>query len=470
MTQQNSIPDQISYFYENSGDDAYFRAIGDINGNPTTVVLRLEDNAYNLGNSGFSWDGGTATGYEGYVSFLGEIRNWGYQEILKGDIYHTNGGWLELEDSWWTPTRIETYFSDDQITFYFDNNIVYTFNYEPTTEEYYWGHMSLPEGFDAIAYGASQPELSNRNDLNSLDYIEHYITTYITREIDNSNNISEPDSQVNSDSEADPNLDSQPDSTLPENNSSSSTQDNTFLLDPINNTESNSDLPLDNDGDKIKINRFQNSDRSGTYLFATEGESVNIRQDFPNFNEEGVAFSVFNQPKDDLIRMNRFQNSLVPGTYLFATEGESINIRQNFPYFFEEGIAFYTYAGGSNQGTEYYRFQNTSQPGTYIFVNETERQNILASFPNFVEEGVAFEVPSTNINTSLENSNSLSDIEYYESDSWEIPYYSSSYGSNGYYESSPSGSSWGGSSYISPSGVFDTTGGCEGGSCVNIIW
>lgn len=32
----------------------------------------------------------------------------------------------------------------------------------------------------------------------------------------------------------------------------------------------------------------------------------------------------------------------------------------------------------------------------------------------------------------------------------------------------PSGS-WGGQTYISPHGIYDSTGGCEGGSCVNII-
>lgn len=31
------------------------------------------------------------------------------------------------------------------------------------------------------------------------------------------------------------------------------------------------------------------------------------------------------------------------------------------------------------------------------------------------------------------------------------------------------GGSWGGRSYVSPRGVYDASGGCEGGSCVNII-
>ena len=34
----------------------------------------------------------------------------------------------------------------------------------------------------------------------------------------------------------------------------------------------------------------------------------------------------------------------------------------------------------------------------------------------------------------------------------------------------PYGGSWGGGSTGSPSGVYDGSGGCEGGGCVNIIW
>jgi hypothetical protein len=31
------------------------------------------------------------------------------------------------------------------------------------------------------------------------------------------------------------------------------------------------------------------------------------------------------------------------------------------------------------------------------------------------------------------------------------------------------GGAWGGGSYVSPRGVYDASGGCEGGSCVNIL-
>ena len=148
------------------------------------------------------------------------------------------------------------------------------------------------------------------------------------------------------------------------------------------------------DDSLISINRFQNENVPGTFLFAGAIESVNVRNNFPSFNEEGFAFNVFAEPDDNLIRINRFQNQDVPGTFLFANEDESVNIRRDFPQFLEEGIAFYAYRSNAGIGEKYYRFQNSQIPGTFIFVDETERNNIIAD-PNLTQfqlEGVAFEV------------------------------------------------------------------------------
>ena len=141
------------------------------------------------------------------------------------------------------------------------------------------------------------------------------------------------------------------------------------------------------------INRFQNTDIPGTYLFAGEAESENIRENFPNFTEEGLAFEVAVEPGNDLIPLYRFQSIATPGTYLFAGETERENINQNFADSFnEEGLAFYVYSVGSGRGSTFYRFQNQDRSGTYLFAGEAERENILANFPNFIEEGAAFEV------------------------------------------------------------------------------
>jgi hypothetical protein len=97
-------------------------------------------------------------------------------------------------------------------------------------------------------------------------------------------------------------------------------------------------------------------------------------------------------PNEGLLQFTRFQNTQRPGTYLFAGPEEATNIRQNFPDFKEEGVAFYALDSSRNLGTQMYRFQNSSVPGTYLFAGPTEKDNILANFPNFRLEGEAFEV------------------------------------------------------------------------------
>ncbi len=138
--------------------------------------------------------------------------------------------------------------------------------------------------------------------------------------------------------------------------------------------------------------RFQNKDIPSTYLYAGEQEAQNIRQNFPNFQEEGFAFNASVTPNDELISLYRFQNMNLPGTYLYVGEQERQSVLANFPNFTEEGLAFYAFGADANKGQDIYRFQNINLPGTYLYVGEQERQSVLANFPNFVEEGIAFEV------------------------------------------------------------------------------
>ncbi|WP_308256203.1 choice-of-anchor Q domain-containing protein [Geminocystis sp. GBBB08] len=140
------------------------------------------------------------------------------------------------------------------------------------------------------------------------------------------------------------------------------------------------------------IYRFRNNSVSGTYLFVGESEAQNIRANFSNYQEEGVAFRVGVTSGDDLVPIYRFQNQEKVGTYLYVGEQERQSIKQNFSNFKEEGIAFYVYGADANKGQDIYRFQNLNQPGTYLFVGEAEKNNILANFSNFRLEGVAFEV------------------------------------------------------------------------------
>ncbi len=141
--------------------------------------------------------------------------------------------------------------------------------------------------------------------------------------------------------------------------------------------------------------RFQNGDRPGTYLFASEAESQTIRRDFvPPFIEEGFAFNVSLEAQDGLLLFNRFQSTQNPGTYLFASETESQTIRANHSDIFtEEGTAFYAYDADANIGQDVFRYQSITNPGTYLFVLAEEKSIIDSQFAlQFNYEGVAFEV------------------------------------------------------------------------------
>ena len=93
----------------------------------------------------------------------------------------------------------------------------------------------------------------------------------------------------------------------------------------------------------IPLFRFQSTQRPGTYLFVGEDERNNINAD-PNFanafDEEGIAFYIYGAGAGIETPFSRFQNTNVSGTYLYATGEEANNIRANFPGFLDEGVAF----------------------------------------------------------------------------------------------------------------------------------
>ena len=143
----------------------------------------------------------------------------------------------------------------------------------------------------------------------------------------------------------------------------------------------------------VNLNRFQNTDRPGTFFFADEAESILVRENFPQFVEEGVAFGVANQVGEELEEIFRFQSVANQGTFLFVGAAERESILNNFSAdFVEEGSAFFVLPATSEVGTTIFRFQNTDQPGTFLFADAQERTSILANFPQFVEEGAAFNV------------------------------------------------------------------------------
>ena len=151
----------------------------------------------------------------------------------------------------------------------------------------------------------------------------------------------------------------------------------------INSGDNNLTAPEDSDAPPLT------TDQRGSERISGGIVDIGSYELLTSANFASANFSSLNSSLNTPI--NRFQNTSIPGTYLYAGETESQNIRQNFSNFKEEGIAFYVYGADANRGVDIYRFQNSQLPGTYLFVGQEERQNILQNNPNFVEEGVAFE-------------------------------------------------------------------------------
>ncbi|VEP14524.1 hypothetical protein H1P_270017 [Hyella patelloides LEGE 07179] len=279
-----------------------------------------------------------------------------------------------------------------------DSSTIYLNNGD--TFELSTAEVNLPEGIDLsnprVIYSVDgdndgDPDLVVKQEDNSLAFFRYQDGQY-TAVAESENpfagvNVVETNQLAFSDTDGDTDIDL----LAIEDNGNISYYENSLEENdnpPTEDDDPNTDSLLD-----TSINRFQNMDIPGTYLYAGESESEAIREDFPDFTEEGLAFKVAVESGEDLIPLYRFQSNTTPGTYLYAGESERININDNFTEeFTEEGLAFYVYGAGTGQGNTFYRFQNENKPGTYLFAGEAERESILADFPNFIEEGAAFEV------------------------------------------------------------------------------
>ncbi|MDJ0718329.1 MAG: hypothetical protein QNJ54_29575 [Prochloraceae cyanobacterium] len=163
------------------------------------------------------------------------------------------------------------------------------------------------------------------------------------------------------------------------------------LITPTLTIES-TDGPIAPDDLDTQIYRFESRITPGTFLFVGEAERRSVLQNFADqFRQQGEAFLAADAPGTGLIRINRFQSTNRLGTYFYAGEAESVSVRQN-PNWDEEGIAFYVYGADSGIGTTFNRFKDSSGQHTGLLAGPDETNNILQNVPGFQSEGPAFNV------------------------------------------------------------------------------
>ncbi|MEM9274337.1 MAG: CARDB domain-containing protein [Cyanobacteria bacterium P01_F01_bin.143] len=95
--------------------------------------------------------------------------------------------------------------------------------------------------------------------------------------------------------------------------------------------------------DLIGMYRFQSIILPGTYIYVGEEERASINQNYSDsFVEEGLSFYVYGAGEGRGTTFYRFRNTdpNLDSNYLFAAGEEAEYIRNNFPDFVEEGAAF----------------------------------------------------------------------------------------------------------------------------------
>ena len=137
------------------------------------------------------------------------------------------------------------------------------------------------------------------------------------------------------------------------------------------------------------------SNAEDAYMFVGSEEKDYINSHYgDNFVEEGIAFQVSAEAHQDLIAMYRFQNTENPECYIIVGEEERANIIKNNDLseaFNEEGVAFHVYDSVSGIGSDIYRLRDTTVMGNYLYVGEGEKDYILEHYQDkFVDEGIAF--------------------------------------------------------------------------------
>ncbi len=173
-----------------------------------------------------------------------------------------------------------------------------------------------------------------------------------------------------------------------------------FRIDPLTSEHSEiyiSDvrLGMSTVPDTASVYRFYNT-KTGEHFFtidSNERANINAHPEW-NYNDEGIAFSVYQNQQTDTTPVYRFYNTQ-SGFHFFTidpNERANVNAHPEWSYN-DEGIAFHVYPSQQSDSTSVYRFYNTKTGEHFFTIDTNERANINAHPEwNYNDEGVAFYV------------------------------------------------------------------------------
>lgn len=140
----------------------------------------------------------------------------------------------------------------------------------------------------------------------------------------------------------------------------------------------------------VPVYRFFNTQTSAHFYTASATERNAVLSSFPQFRDEGVAFTVSTTAQPGLSPVYRFLNTRTGIHFYSISAEEKAYIQANLPQFIYEGIAYYASQTAGAGLSPLYRFYRSGL-GIHFFTGSyQERDQIIANLCDYKYEGVAF--------------------------------------------------------------------------------
>ena len=154
-------------------------------------------------------------------------------------------------------------------------------------------------------------------------------------------------------------------------------------------------IPVSIDPAPAPVYRFYNT-KTGEHFFTidpNERANINAHPQW-NYNDEGIAFSVYHNQVTNTTPVYRFYNTQTGFHFFTIDPNERANVNAHPAWGYnDEGIAFYAYPSQQSSAVSVYRFYNT-KTGEHFFTIDTNERATINAHPewNYNDEGIAFYV------------------------------------------------------------------------------
>lgn len=137
--------------------------------------------------------------------------------------------------------------------------------------------------------------------------------------------------------------------------------------------------------------RFYNTNTGAHFFTMSVAERDYVKNTYPFFAYEGIAFFAFTDADPALSPVYRFYNKITGTHFYTINAAEKDHVIATWPTIFNyEGVAWYASAASGADLVPVYRFFNT-HTGTHFYTSSAaEKNHILASWDWFLLEGIAY--------------------------------------------------------------------------------